>query len=58
MTLYRISSIFLVMSVFCLAVAIGLGSSFHTVIAAICVLMSGQLFAKGIEQETGSPNWH
>ena len=58
MTLYRISSIFLVLSVFCLAIAIGLGSSYHTVISMICVLLSGQLFAKGVEQEKGSPNWH
>jgi hypothetical protein len=58
MTLYRISSIFLVMSAFCLAASVGLGSGFHTVISTICILMSAHLFAKGVEQETGAPNWH
>ncbi|HSV41276.1 MAG TPA: hypothetical protein VLI04_21115 [Nocardioidaceae bacterium] len=58
MTLYRISSIFLVLSCFCLAIAVALGDSYYTVISTICVLLASQCFASGIEQETGAPNWH
>ena len=58
MTLYRISCILLVCSAFCLAASVGLGSDYFTVISTICVLMASQLYAKGIEQETGSPGWH
>jgi len=58
MTLYRISCIMLVCSAFCLAASVGLGTSYYTIISTICILLSGNLYARGIEQETGAPNWH
>ncbi len=54
MTLYRISSILLVLSVFCLAVAVGLGIDFYILCSTICILLAGQLYASGVKEEKES----
>ena len=42
MTLYRISSIMLVLSAFCLAIALSMGSNFYILCATVCILLAGQ----------------
>jgi len=51
MTLYRFSSTLLVISVFCLAIAWGLGSAFFILCSWICVLLAGQLYGAGVMEE-------
>jgi hypothetical protein len=51
MTLYRIGSIMLVLSTFCLAIAIGLNIDFYILCSTICVLLAGQLYASGVKEE-------
>jgi len=51
MTLYRIGCIMLVLSTFCLAIALGIGNDFYFLCSTICVLLSGQLYASGVKEE-------
>jgi len=53
MTLYRIGSILLVLSCFCLAVSLGLGNDFYILCSTICVLLASQLYASGVKEEQG-----
>lgn len=53
MTLYRISCIMLVLSAFCLAIAVGLNNDFYILMSTICVLLAGQLYASGVKEERG-----
>ena len=54
MTLFRISEILLVVSVACLALAVGLVSSFYILVAWICVVLAGQLYASALKEERGN----
>jgi hypothetical protein len=51
MTLYRFSSALFVLSVFCLAIAVNVGAVFYILVAWICVVLSGQLYAQGVQEE-------
>lgn len=51
MSLYRFSSALFVMSVVCLAIAWGIGSPFYILCSWLCVLLSGQLYGAGVEEE-------
>jgi hypothetical protein len=53
MTLYRISVILLVLSVACLAGAIGMTIPFYILISWVCVLLAAQLYASAVKQEHG-----
>ena len=53
MTLYRMSCIMLVLSVFCLAIAWGMGSLFYIFFSWICVVLAGQIYASAVLEMRG-----
>lgn len=51
MTLYRMASTMLVLSALCLAIALSMGSNFYILCSTICILLAGQLYASGVDEE-------